>query len=75
MKKRTLFFTALLAIGLWACGASGPSEADLQAEAEATRLDSINQAIDASVEELETDAARLEESLNELDELFPEDEQ
>ena len=75
MKKSIVLLALSCAVGPWACGPDGPSQADLQAEAEAVRLDSVNQVIDASVEELETDLNQLEESLRELDELFPEEEQ
>jgi predicted small lipoprotein YifL len=73
MKARILLLV-LLVVGLWACGNSGPSEADKQAEAEAKQLDSLTQIIDASVEAMEEDAANMKAALEELDALFPEEE-
>lgn len=62
-----LFFSAN------ACGSSGPSEADLQAEVEADQLDSVTQVIETTIEEVESDAAELESALDSLDALFPEE--
>lgn len=57
-----------------ACGDSGPTEAELKAEAEVARLDSINQVLETSIDEMEEDAGELENALDELDDLFPEEE-
>ena len=73
MKKLMFLLPVLLIFGLWACGPSGPSEADLQAEAEAARLDSLSQVIEVSVEEVDENTKELKEALEELDELFPEE--
>lgn len=74
MKKLMFLLPALLLLGLWACGPSGPSEADLKAEAEAERLDSLSQVIEISLEEVDENTKELKDALEELDELFPEGE-
>ena len=64
----------LLLFILAACGSDAPSEAQLKAEAEVARLDSINQLLETSIKEVEGDAKELKDALEELDELFPEEE-
>ena len=70
-----LTFIGLLILGFTACGQSGPSEADLQAEVEADQLDSATQVLEEVIEAVQTDAADLETTLDSLDVLFPEEEQ
>lgn len=66
---------ACLALGFFACGPSGPSQADLQAEEEANQLDSVTQVLDQVIEDIDEDASSLEAALDSLDVLFPEEEQ
>jgi predicted small lipoprotein YifL len=73
MKTLSFVATLLLLLSFTACGESGPTEAELQAEAEVARLDSINQLLETSIIEMEEDADDLNDALKELDELFPED--
>jgi hypothetical protein len=72
---RTLSFIAMLLLFSFftACGDSGPTEAELEAEAEVVRLDSINQLLETSIMEMEGDAEDLKDALDELDDLFPEE--
>ena len=56
-----------------ACGESGPSEADLAAEAEAERIEALNEDISTSVEKVESTADELVDALDSLDLLFPEE--
>jgi len=71
------FFTMLLMASSFflftACGESAPSEADLAAEAEAERIEAINEDIVTSVETVEATADELVEALDSLDLLFPEE--
>ena len=60
-----LFFTA--------CGETGPSEADLAAEAEADSIEAINQELESSVEAVETTADELMDALDSPTVLFPEE--
>jgi hypothetical protein len=60
-----LFFTA--------CGESGPSEADLAAEAEAENIEAITQELESSAEAVETTVDELIEALDSLTLLFPEE--
>ena len=69
-----LVLFALLLFVVSACGSSTPSEADLQAEAEADQLDSITQVIETTMEEVENDTDELKAALDSLDILFPEEE-
>lgn len=64
---------ATLFLFVSACGDTGPTEAELAAEAEADSLEAVNQAIDASVEEVEMKAEELIDALDSLDVLFPEE--
>lgn len=68
-------FFSLLVFGFVACGQSGPSEADVQAEAEADQLDSTTQVIEEAIDAVQVETADLEAALDSLDALFPEEEQ
>lgn len=73
MRLITLTAAAWL-LALSACGESGSSAADLAAEAEADRLDSIDQLLETQLDSVAADAAALEMALDSLDVLFPEGE-
>lgn len=73
MRLLTTALTVTLLSLLFACGDAGPSEAELAAEAEVERLETANQAIDASIEEVEVKADELIDALDSLDILFPEE--
>jgi len=68
----TLLFGGLLLL-FTACGETGPSEADLAAEAEADSIEAINQELETSVEAVETTADELVNALDSLTILFPEE--
>ena len=74
MRTKAILSLLVLALFAIACGPSGPSEADLQAEAEADRIDSLNQVLENVTEEVSTSADSLAAALEALDELFPEEE-
>lgn len=72
MKLLTTTLLAGLFLLLTTCGDSGPSEADLAAEAEAEQIEADNQKIATSVEDVETTADELVDVLDSLKLLFPE---
>lgn len=74
MKFKHILGSLFLVAGLFACGPSGPSEADLAAEAEADRLDSLSQVLEATANEIVEDAEALQAALDSLAILFPEEE-
>lgn len=74
MKFKHILGIIFLALGFFACGSSGPSEAELAAEAEANRLDSLNQILKETAEEMDKDASALEAALDSLTLFFPEEE-
>lgn len=74
MRVLTTLLLASLFLLVNACGEPGPSEADLAAEAEAERIDSINQELEASVETVEATAEELIDALDSLTVFFPEEE-
>lgn len=73
MKFLTTLLTASIFLLFTACGESGPSEADLAAEAEAERIEALNEDISTSVEKIESTADELVDALDSLDLLFPEE--
>jgi hypothetical protein len=68
----TLLFGGIL-LFFTACGESGPSEADLAAEAEADSIEAISQELESSVEAVEATADELMDALDSLTVLFPEE--
>ena len=75
MRILSSLVSLILFLALMACSNDAPSAAELAAQAEVARLDSINQLLEASIKEVEQDAKELKEALKELDELFPEENQ
>ncbi|PHI20446.1 hypothetical protein CEQ90_08270 [Lewinellaceae bacterium SD302] len=57
------------------CGDSGPSEADLKAEAEAEQIELLSVELEEQIDELGSSRRELETALDSLDALFPELEQ
>ena len=73
MRLLTMALPVLLCLFVFSCGDAGPTEAELAAEAEADSLETVNDAIDASIEEVEAKAEELIDALDSLDILFPEE--
>lgn len=73
MKLLTISLISSLFLLFTACGESGPSEADLAAEAEAESIEIFNEDLSTSVEKIESTADELVEALDSLDLLFPEE--
>ncbi|MCG8326417.1 MAG: hypothetical protein MI974_01970 [Chitinophagales bacterium] len=74
MKLLKYFFTISIIIAAFSCNNGNNTDAEAQAEAEVLKLDSINQLIETSIDEVNSDAQELEAALDSLDELFPEEE-
>lgn len=68
----TSLMTSILLLFI-ACGEPSPSEADLAAEAEAERIEALNEDVSTSVEKIESTADELVDALDSLDLLFPEE--
>ncbi len=73
MKRLTTILCGGLFLLFTACGESGPSEAELAADAEAARVEALNEDLETSVEDVEEAADELVDALDSLDILFPEE--